>query len=77
MTQRTLGLTKYTQNQRTLPEEAEAVGLSADDDVVTLRFIGQVKWGESAARQVRLDRKLAEQLTRLLNDELDTYTWEI
>ena len=52
-------------------EEAKAVGLTCEQDTVTLRFLGDDQlWGQPA-RQVRLDRQLAEQLSRLLNDEFD------
>jgi hypothetical protein len=54
-------------------EEAGAIGLRCEDSVVTLRFMPQGSgWGQPA-RQVRIDRKLAEQLSRLLADELEDY----
>jgi hypothetical protein len=41
------------------------------DEEIVLRFLGKrLAWGQSA-RQVRLDMGLAEELCRLLNDELD------
>jgi hypothetical protein len=55
-------------------EFAEAVGLSYQDDVITLRFLDSSKWGKPA-RQVRLDRSVAEQLSRLLNYELEYADW--
>jgi hypothetical protein len=53
---------------------AEAVGLSSQDEILTLRFVETAKWGQPA-RQVQIDRKVAEQLSRLLNDELDDASW--
>lgn len=54
-------------------ETAQIVGLRCEDRVVTIRFMSQgTQWGE-AARQIRLDRHLAEQLSRLLADELEDY----
>jgi hypothetical protein len=55
-------------------EFAEAVGLSSHDEIVTLRFVENVSWGKPA-RLIQIDRKVAEQLTRLLNDELDDAKW--
>ncbi len=75
MTQRTLPL-KNNQRLRPATEEATAVGLSCENQVVTLRFLGQTSWGE-AARQVRIDRTLAEQLARLLRDELEDSSWDM
>jgi hypothetical protein len=49
-----------------------AVGVRCEDSVVTFRFLADKTWGQRA-RQVRLDRRLAEQLSRLLMDELDDY----
>jgi len=55
-------------------EFAEAVGLSSEDEIVTLRFVENASWGRPA-RLIQIDRKVAEQLTRLLNDELDDAKW--
>jgi hypothetical protein len=56
-------------------ESAKAVGLSCTDDVVTLQFLSDASaWGQPL-RQIRLDRKVAEELSRLLNDELE-YEWK-
>lgn len=52
-------------------ESAQVVGLSCDEEAVTLRFLADTKqWGQ-AVRQIRLDRKVAEELSRLLNYELE------
>jgi len=56
-----------------LPESAEVVGVTSEERGVMLRFLDHATWGRPV-RQVRLDRKLAEELTRLLNDEL--VSWE-
>lgn len=58
------------------PEFAEAVGLTFGNDVFTFRFVGDKRWGQGT-RQVTIDRHLAEQLTRLLNDELETADWSV
>ena len=73
MTQTKMRL-KSDQSKRYMPEFAEAVGLSSEEDFLTLRFIGNPQWGEKA-RQVRIDKQVAEQLLRLLNDELDDNAW--
>jgi len=70
MTQRVLRLKGYQRPRRYVAEFAEAVGLSSDNDVVTLRFMSNSRWGQ-APRQVQLDRRMAEQLSTLLNYELD------
>jgi hypothetical protein len=74
VTQTKLKLKNNQSHKRYVPEFAEAVGLSCEDEVVTLRFLGAVNWGEQT-RQVLLDRNLAEQLSRLLNEELVDGTW--
>ena len=56
------------------PQFAEVVGLSSEKEVLTLRFTQDAEWGQEA-HHIRLDRKLAERLSRLLNDELDDYKW--
>jgi hypothetical protein len=70
MTQTKLRLKNNRSVKREAPEFAEAIGLTCEDEVITLRFIGDAHWGQRT-RQVRLDKNLAEQLSRLLNDELD------
>jgi hypothetical protein len=65
---------KNDRQGRYVPEFAEAVGLTTEDDYVTLRFVGGRQWGEQA-RQVKIDRSVAEQLVRLLNDELEDQAW--
>lgn len=73
MTQKPLPLKNYHQPAVSFPETAQAVGLRCEDQVVTLRFMaGDTIWGQPA-RQVRLDRKLAEELSRLLANELEDY----
>ena len=57
-----------------MPEFAEAIGLTYENNILTLRFVGETQWGESA-RQVSLDRALAEKLSQLLNYELDDTQW--
>ncbi len=73
MTQTKLRL-KSDPGTRYVPEFAEAIGLTCEDEMLTLRFVGNAQWGGSA-RQVRIDKKLAEQLLRLLNDELEDTAW--
>jgi hypothetical protein len=73
MTQTKIRLTSG-QTKRNVPVFAEAIGLTCEDEMLTLRFMGNVNWGEQA-RQVRIDKKLAEQLLRLLNDELEDSAW--
>ena len=75
MTQTKMRLKNY-QQRRYVPEFAEAVGLTSEDEFVTLRFIGSRQWGEQA-RQVRIERSVAEQLVRLLNDELEDQAWSL
>jgi hypothetical protein len=72
--QETLPLRNYNQSRPIPSEVAQVVGLRCEDQVVTLRFMAaeMPDWGEPT-RQVRLDRKLAEQLSRLLADELQDY----
>jgi hypothetical protein len=71
MTQTKLRLKERRAKSEKATEFAEVVGLSCEDEVVTLRFMQERNaWGQPA-RQVRLDRKLAEQLSQLLNYELD------
>ena len=71
MTQTKLRLKERRAVSEKSSEYAEVVGLTCEDEVVTLRFMQERSpWGQSA-RQVRLDRKLAEQLSQLLNYELD------
>lgn len=56
-----------------ITEDAGAIGLKCENSVVTLRFMAEgTVWGQPA-RQVRIDRRLAEQLSRLLADELEDY----
>lgn len=71
MTQRRLRLKTYEDDRRYLPQFAEAVGLSCDDETVTLRFMDGSRWGQRA-REVHLDKRLAEELSRILNYELDS-----
>jgi hypothetical protein len=73
MTQTKMRL-KSDRTKRNFPEFAEAVGLSTEDKFVTLRFIAGLEWGEPA-RQVTIERGVAEQLIRLLNDELQDAAW--
>jgi hypothetical protein len=73
MTQTKMRL-KSDRTGRYVPEFAEAVGLSTEDQYVTLRFVGSRQWGEQT-RQVRIERSVAEQLVRLLNDELEDQAW--
>jgi hypothetical protein len=75
MVQKVLPLKRYNQATVELPETAQAVGLRCEDSVVTLRFMAEetARWGQPA-RLVRIDRKLAEQLSRLLADELEDYS---
>lgn len=69
--QRTLSLLEVESSASVTNEAAQVVGLRCDDDVVTLRFMGDpTSWGQPA-RLIKLDRKVAEQLSRILNDELD------
>jgi len=71
MTQTKLRLKERRNVSEKASEYAEVVGLTYEDEVVTLRFMPvRSAWGQPA-RQVRLDRKLAEQLSQLLNYELD------
>jgi hypothetical protein len=73
MTQVKLRLKSYEDKKEYVPEGAEVVGLSCEDETVTLRFMSKAgAWGQPA-RQVRIDRRLAEQLSRLLLDELAAY----
>ena len=73
MVQKVLPFKGYRAEALLQPETAQAVGLKCEDQVVTLRFMADgTRWGESA-RQIKLDRRLAEQLSRLLADELEDY----
>lgn len=73
MTQTKLRLKNSQAGGVKVSDYAEVVGLSCEDEVVTLRFMPQgAAWGQPA-RLVRLDRKLAEQLSQLLNYELDKF----
>ena len=74
MTQTALNFTRQPGLQAALPTSAQAVGLLYDDDAVTLRFMETLEWGRPS-RQVRLGRDVAEQLRRLLADELDDAAW--
>jgi hypothetical protein len=74
MAQQTLRLAHRPTKPVRLPVSAEAIGLAYDDEAVTLRFMETLEWGRPV-QQVRLDRRLAEQLTRLLNDELEDRSW--
>jgi hypothetical protein len=65
---------KSDRTKRYVPEFAEAVGLTTEDQFVTLRFLSGSAFGEQA-RQVKIDRAVAEQLIRLLNDELEDQAW--
>jgi hypothetical protein len=73
MTQTKMRLRSETK-ERYVPEFAEAVGLTTEDEYVTLRFMGGSTWGEKS-RQVRIEKQVAEQLVRLLNDELEDRAW--
>jgi hypothetical protein len=75
MVQNVLPFTGYQPDMLLRPEieTAQVVGLRCEDRVVTIRFLAQgTQWGESV-RQISLDRQLAEQLSRLLADELEDY----
>ena len=74
MTQTRLKLTTKSKKVNHVPEFCEAVGLSSDEEVVTIHFMRSPGWG-GQTRQVRLDRSVAEQLIRLLNDELEDGAW--
>lgn len=76
MTQTKMRLASSNVRKRYSSEFAEAVGLSSENEIVTLRFMEGAQWGQYA-RQIRLDRKLAERLSRLLNDELEDSTWSL
>jgi hypothetical protein len=70
MTQKRLKVRSNQTASTQMSDTATAVGLAYDDDIVTLRFMETLKWGRPV-RQVKLDRNLAEQLNRLLTDELE------
>jgi len=70
MTQTKMLLKTKVQSDRYAKDFAEAVGLTCNDQEVTLRFLGDAKWGQKA-RYIKLHRHLAEELSRLLNYELD------
>jgi hypothetical protein len=76
MTQSRLKLVTKSKNISHVPEFCEAVGLSSENEVVTLRFMHSPGWG-GRTKQISLDRTVAEQLIRLLNDELDDSTWAL
>jgi len=73
MTQGVLPFKRYRKGTEASPEKVEVVGLTYEDEMVTLRFMsGDLQWGQPA-RQIRIDRKLAEELSRLLANELEDY----
>jgi hypothetical protein len=74
MTQTRMRIAKDRNKKRYDTQFAEVVGLSSENEVVTLRFTQDGEWGQ-CARQICLDRKLAERLSRLLNDELEDSKW--
>ncbi len=74
MTQTKILLKMPQTNERYEPDFAEAIGLTCTDQEVTLRFLGDAKWGHQA-RNIRIDRSLAEELSKLLNYELDNTDW--
>lgn len=74
MTQTKLKLATKSKKVNHVPEFWEAVGLSSDQDLVTIRFMRSPGWG-GQTKQVTLDRGVAEQLIRMLNDELEDGAW--
>lgn len=56
------------------PLHADAVELSYRDDVMVIRFVRDPRWGRTT-RTVLIDRSVADDLTRLLNQELSTLDW--
>jgi hypothetical protein len=74
MTQTRLKLTTKSKKVNHVPEFCEAVGLSSDEQLVTIRFMRSPGWG-GQTRQISLDRGVAEQLIRMLNDELQDGGW--
>jgi hypothetical protein len=74
MTQTALKLDSKASARAAGPATTEIVGLLYDDESVTLRFMETLDWGQPV-RQVKLGRDLAEQLQRLLSDELEDASW--
>jgi hypothetical protein len=70
MVQTTLNLSGRQPTWPVRATRAQAVGLLYDDEAVTLRFMETLEWGRPP-RQVKLGRELAEELRRLLSDELE------
>lgn len=74
MTQTKILLNAQRTEKRYAPEFAEAIDLTCDEQEVVLRFLGDTKWGQQA-RSIRINRQLAEELSKLLNYELDITDW--
>jgi hypothetical protein len=74
MTQTRLKLATKSKKVNHITEFCEAVGLSSDEEAVTIRFMRSPGWG-GQTRQVTLERSVAEQLIRMLNDELEDGAW--
>ena len=71
MTQVKMKLRSRNSEHKTVSEAASSIGLSWTGQEVVLRFMPNESWG-GAARQVKIDQTLAEQLSQLLNYELDS-----
>jgi hypothetical protein len=71
MVQVALPLKNQSRQASAATEEAQVVGLTCEQDTVTLQFLDDGSaWGQRV-RQIRLDRSVAEELSRLLNYELE------
>jgi hypothetical protein len=74
VTQTKIKLNTRMADKRYIPEFAEAIGLTYENNVLTLSFVEDTRWGRNA-RRVCLDRALAEKLSQLLSYELDDAHW--
>jgi hypothetical protein len=74
MTQTKMNLASSRLSKKYIAEFAEEVGLTLKDEVITLSFIEDAKWGRHT-HQISIDKKLAARLSRLINDELDDSKW--
>ncbi len=71
MVQKSLPIHGRRGARREVSDLAAVVGVSSDDEAVTLRFLAErAEWGQTS-QQVRLDRGVAEELCRMLNYELE------
>ena len=70
MTQTALPLRNYQEFGEMIGDTAEAIGLTCEADIMTLRFMANNSaWG-SPLREITIDKDLAEKLSQMLHDEL-------